>query len=235
MLIGEDFDKISIHFAGLQFLEPNALIGDILILIQSLLYFYQIRKFKNNSSFFTLWKIAYLLFGISFFLGGLGHFLFIYTGIFGKSFSWFGGIIAVFFIEKAMISIYPNQATKQMLSLLSDLKLIFFCVAELVILIVADLSQDQSIGLIIPMICSTVGLFITVGYLGNKYAKIINPSFNYFLISTFVLLPNLFIQGLKINLSPFFDRNDFSHLLISISFWCYFQAIKAFDLSKISE
>lgn len=235
MLIGEDFDKISIHFAGFQFLEPNALIGDILILIQSISYFFQFRKFQNNSSFFTLWRIAFILFGISFLLGGLGHFLFIYTGIFGKSFSWFGGIIAVFFIEKAMISIYPNQVTKQMLSLLIDVKLIVCCVAELVILTVVDLSQDQSIGLIIPMICSTVGLFMTVGYLGNKYAKIIHLSFNYFLISTFVLLPNLFIQGLKINLSPFFDRNDFSHLLIMISFWCYFQAIKGFHLSKLSK
>jgi hypothetical protein len=230
MLIGEDFEKIAVSLFDLQLFEPNALIGDMLIFIQALYYYYyQIKKTENKTLFFHYWKIAFMLFGISFLLGGLGHFFFHYFGVFGKSFSWFGGIISVFFIEKALISIHPDKSKKQILYKFILLKLVVGCLLELVVLCSFDLSQKQSIGLIIPSICSAIGLVYTLGYLGWKYSRIIASSFQYFYMSTFLLLPNLFIQGCKINISPYFDRNDFSHLLLLLSSWCYYKAIKDYE------
>ncbi len=68
MLIGEDFEKIAVSLFDLQLFEPNALIGDTLIFIQALYYYYQIKKIENKSLFFHYWKIAFMLFGIIFFL-----------------------------------------------------------------------------------------------------------------------------------------------------------------------
>jgi hypothetical protein len=53
-----------------------------------------------------------------------------------------------------------------------------------------------------------------------------------------VLLPNALVQGMKINLHPWFDRNDFSHVLLMIGVSIYFVGIKklsdfVFDLQNM--
>jgi hypothetical protein len=42
------------------------------------------------------------------------------------------------------------------------------------------------------------------------------------------LLPNAFIQSQKLNLTPWFDRNDFGHVLLAISLFLYWKGIEAY-------
>ena len=53
MLIGKDFDKIEFDFFGLHLLEPNAFIGDVVILFVALYFAIQITKIKRVTPFLT--------------------------------------------------------------------------------------------------------------------------------------------------------------------------------------
>ena len=109
MLIGKDFDKIEFSFLGLELLEPNAFIGDVIILITALFLASKLRKFDLSNPFFKNWTYFFLFFGFGMFLGGVGHLMFNYFGFYGKYIPWLMGIWAVYFIEKAMISLLNNN------------------------------------------------------------------------------------------------------------------------------
>lgn len=226
MLIGEDYPKIEFNLFGLNLVEPNALIGDSLILIISLFFAYKTNKFSGTNTFFVYWKWFFIIFGISFFAGGLGHVFYNYWGVAGKHFAWYTGIIAVCIIELAMISVFPKKEWIKRLHMFSLTKLFIILVAQTILINTIDLTVDPQKGLIIPTINSVLGLGLTLGFLSAYYQRKIADSFKFLWIGALVLIPNVAIQGLKINIHPWFDRNDFSHLLLIIGLFFYMQTIK---------
>ena len=54
MLIGRDFDKIEFSFLGLDLLEPNAFIGDTIILITAIIIAFKIKKFNHQNAFLKI-------------------------------------------------------------------------------------------------------------------------------------------------------------------------------------
>ena len=229
MLIGKDFDKIETNIFGFKFLEINALYGDTLIFIVALIFAYKVSKLGQKSHFFKYWKWFFIVFGIGFFMGGLGHSFFNYWGVPGKYASWLIGIVAVLFIELAMISIFPTVSNRKTLVQFAVLKLFVALGVEIILLSTLDLSVDPSKGLIVPTINSVIGLGLVLGGLAVHYQKKIGPSFRYLWLSTLVLIPNTAIQGMKINIHPYFDRNDFSHVLLIAGLFLYMKSINEYN------
>lgn len=229
MLIGQDFEKIKFNLFGLDLVEPNALMGDTIILLVALFLAYKTHKLAKNRPFFIYWKWFYIIFGLGFFAGGLGHAIFNYWGVPGKYASWLIGIVAVVFIELAMISVYPNESKRKLLKNIAYIKLILALIVELIALGTLDLSVDPSKGLIVPTISSVIGLGLVLGGLSVYYQRAIDSSFRYLWWSTLVLIPNTAIQGMKINIHPWFDRNDFSHVLLITGCFLYMLTIRAYS------
>ena len=229
MLIGQDFDKIETTIFGYKFLEINALFGDTIILIVALFLAYKVSKFTLQTPFFINWKWFFIVFGIGFFAGGLSHFVFLYWGISGRYISWYFGIIAVYFVERAIISIYPNENWQKRFVIFFKIKLLLAILAVTYVCVFLDISEDPQKGLIVPGINSIIGLGITLGFLGYYYQKTITNSFKYLWISTLVLIPSAFVQSKKINFHQWFDRNDVSHILLIISLIIYYKAIKGYN------
>lgn len=228
MLIGKDFEKIEFDLFGLHLLEPNAFIGDCVILIIALYVGLKIKKLNNTKPFFIYWKWFFIVFGIGFFGGGLGHLLYNYWGLPGKYFSWYSGLVTSFLIEIAMVSIFPNKIWQKRFNYISITKLISAFIAATSIFMTVDLTEDPSKGLIIPTLNSIIGLGLTVGVLGYYYQKKIDVSFKYLWISTLILIPSAFFQAKKINFHQWFDRNDVSHVLLIISLILYYLCIKGY-------
>lgn len=228
MLIGEDYLKIEFELFGLDLVEPNAFIGDFVIFGVAIYYYLRIKKDPRLTSFLKNWKLFYLWFGISFLCGGFGHLLFNYTGVLGKAPSWFLGMLAPYFIEQAMLSIYPNENKRKLFRKISSAKLILFTILELIILSVFDISEAPEKGLLLPTLSSTIGLFICLGILGVYYQKRIHPSFRYLWYSVVVLILSAIPQILKINFHQYWDRNDMSHVFLIISLILYYQTIKQY-------
>lgn len=228
MLIGQDFEKIEFNLFGLDLVEPNALIGDTVILFVSLFLAYKTHKLSENRPFFVYWKWFYIIFGLGFFAGGLGHSFFNYWGVPGKYASWLIGIVAVVFIELAMVSVYPDETKRKLLNNIAIIKMILALIIEGIALGTLDLSVDPSKGLIVPTISSVIGLGLVLGGMAVYYQRVLDPSFRFLWWSTLVLIPNTVIQGMKINIHPWFDRNDFSHVLLIAGCFLYMSTISAY-------
>jgi len=228
MLIGTDFPKMEFDFFGVQLLELNGFIGNFLIFLLSLYYYAQIgRKFpQTHDTFINKWRSYYLVFGICFLWGGFGHLLFHYTGVMGKIPSWYLSMVSVYFIELACLSLYFNASRHRWWFGVASMKLCVFAVVETVFLLNIDVAHKPELGIIIPSICSIVGLIFCLGIIGWRNQKNIHDSFKYHWIAVIFLALSALIQLLKINLHHHFDRNDLSHLLLFITLILYYQTIR---------
>jgi hypothetical protein len=225
-MIGTDFPKLEWNFMGLQLLEPNAMIGDVILFTISLYFAKQVLKINAGHIFYQCWSRFYIWFGFSFLLGGFGHLLYNYLGLWGKYPSWILGMIATFHLTKAMISIWP-MANQQRIFTNSALFLLGIGITtELLVFATVDLSIDQSKGLFVPTLVSGIGIIFALVVLGLTYQKKYHVRFQLFWLAALILLPNAFIQSQKINLDPWFDRNDFSHVLLLLSLVLYYFGIR---------
>lgn len=230
MLIGKDYPKIEFELFGLDLVEPNAFIGDTIIFFIALFFYNRISRQQqtNDSPFLKNWKLFYLWFGVSFFCGGFGHLFYNYTGVIGKTPSWFLGLLAPYYIEQAMLSIYPDKARRTMFKQISTVKLVIFTVMELIILCVFDISDTPEKGLLVPTLSTTLGLFICLGILGIYYQRRIHPSFKYLWYAMIILILSAIPQAMKINFHQYWDRNDVSHVFLITGLILYYQAIRKY-------
>jgi len=228
MKIGEDFNPVEFNLFGYDLIEPNALIGDTFIALVSLFFGYKVYKMNQKSAFFKNWNIFFIIFGISFIGGGLGHSFFNQWGVQGKYFGWVTSIIAVYFIEQAMISLYPNENKQSFFKKLSAYKFILAEISLILIFIIADLDSNPQKGLLVPSLSTAIGFISCLLILGIKYQKSITPSFKWFWVSVLTMVPSTIFQGMKISVHPLFDRNDMSHILLVLSLVFYFMGIKGY-------
>ena len=231
MLIGKDFEKIEWDFMGLHLLEPNAMIGDLILFTLAIVLAIRVHKHAKKNAFFSFWKWFFILFGVGFLMGGFGHLFYNYWGVPGKFFSWYSGMFAALMIELAMISIYPKVEWRKTLSKIAYGKLVLSIAIATYIYSTVDLVADPSKGLIVPTLNSVVGLGLSLGLLGYYYQRKIDVSFRYLWISTLILIPSAVVQSMKINVHQWFDRNDISHILLITSIVFYYTAVKKYNTS----
>ncbi|MFM8963252.1 MAG: DUF6962 family protein [Sphingomonadales bacterium] len=225
-MIGQDYPKIEWQFAGLDLLEPNALIGDLILFSTSLFLAAKIKTNYPQNDFYSNWRRFYLVFGWSFLFGGFGHLLYNYLGLWGKYPSWLLGMVATYFLTKGILSLWPNVKQKVIFEKSALLLLGIGFTLELLVIWRVDLSFDQSKGLFIPTLISGIGLIFSLVIVGIRYQRQIHSGYRFLWIAALLLLPSGLIQNKKINLHQWFDRNDFSHVLLLISLVLYFIALQ---------
>ena len=224
MRIGSDFEKIDFTFCGLDLLEPNSLIGNTMLFIFAIFISRKVQNLSLATPFFSYWRLFFIAFGCSFFIGGLGHGFYNYWGVFGKYPGWITSIISLYFMERAMLSLLEEHR-QNLFVLLVKMKLFIFIVSELFVFALMDLKGNPQIGLFIPSIASALGFLTCLGYLGLRFVREINSSFRYFFWSVIVLFPSAIIQGMKISIAPWLDRSDLSHLLLLVVLWLHWKGV----------
>lgn len=225
-MIGADFEKIHFVLFGLDLVEPMAFITDTVLGVLSVGLGWKLTKIKTDHSFRTYWIWFFFVFGVGAFVGGLGHTFFNYWGIPGKFPSWIAGPISIYLLEQAMISVHPNEQILSNLKLISFWKMIFIYVLFSLVCIYAPIHENPQLAFLPTAINTILGVVLTAGFLGRYYAKTIRPEFKYFIYGVLVLLPTAFIFLLKINLHPWFDKNDFSHILMIIGIYYFYIGTK---------
>lgn len=230
MLIGQDFEKIKFPLFGYDFVEPNAMYMDTLIAIFALVFAVYCSRYyvKTQLVFFHYWKYFFIVFGVGFFLGGLGHFCYNYWGIPGKVPAWYiSGITSPMLIEFAMASLLPKERFEK-LKRFFLWKTAFFWVLQALLIAFVDLEKEPGLGLIGPTLAMITALPSSLGVLGYRFSKSITPAFKYAWWSLIVFAPSLPLQVLKINIHPWFDRNDLSHILMIANITLYFLAVRGY-------
>jgi len=226
MRIGSDFDKIEWEFLGMNLLEPNALIGDLLLFIIAMMFYAQLRK-ESTNLFVNYWSRFYLTFAISFIIGGFGHVFFNYTHIAGRIPPWYLGILTSFWIEQAMILLWPQPKIRKLLQQISIVKSGFFLLGLTVYVLVRFDSLSLTTGMIFPTYNAIIGLGSSLGILAVIYQRRYTKDFKFFWYGALCFFPSAIIQGIKFNIDPWFDRNDLSHLFLLIGLIFYYKGIKS--------
>jgi hypothetical protein len=229
MLIGKDYDKIEFDFYGFDFVEPNALIGDVIIALFAIYFGVLTRRYFKQTGllFFKHWTWFFNVFGYGFILGGLGHFCYNYFGIPGKIPSWYSGIISTMYIELAMASLLPKARYAQ-LARFFYIKTFTICLIQLYFILFINMEQEPGIGLIGSTLASLTGLITSLGVLGARFSKSIHPDFWYLWLSLIVVFPSVIFQVMKINFHQWFDRNDVSHVMLLANITLYFMAVRGY-------
>ena len=228
MLFGTDYDKIEFQMIGLNLVEPNAFIGDYILGFLAIYLAIKINRLNSPLLFFKNWKLFFVTLGTGFFLGGIGHSMFLYFGIYGKYSAWLLSIISVSYLEAAIFSIHPNSEKGKLLLVVSKIKMFLAVSLEIGVFVFVNLTNDPQLGLWVPLINSGIGFIFCFGYISHKYQKSITNSFRNLKIVLALLVPAAIIQYLKISIFPWLDRNDIGHFLLAITFFMYWKAIKGY-------
>ena len=242
MRIGVDFEKIPWDFCGLHLLEPNALLGDFLLFACSLFVFFRL-KAHNANPFVRHWRMFFLFFAFSFILGGLSHALYNYWFVFGRIPAWIIGVIAPFWVEWAMITLWSNPRQQKVLKWISLGKTAIFFGGLMVYIIANFYNLSVPKGMRFPTLNAVFGLGAALFGLAVYYQRTYSSLFKYFWIGAFFYVIGGIVQALKINISPQFDRNDLTHVFLCIGLFINYLGIrrtltytnKAFGISAQQE
>ena len=216
MIIGADYEKMTWKWGEWILMEPNTLLTDCLMSIICFYLAFKLWKDRERNPFVN-WFIAFFItLGISSFTGGLGHALYAYLGTVGKTPGWISGILSVFFIEQAMISFVYNERLQKIYKSLSYIKV--FAVLALLcwIFIKEPILEKPEIGFLPIAINTIVGMFLSAGILGVVFYRKHQAPFHFFAYGVMAMLPAAFFFLMKINIHPWMDKNDVSHILISV-------------------
>ena len=230
MIIGKDYNKLEFNWFGLELLEPNALLSDSLIAIIGITLGLVITKQNKTftTPFFNYWRGVFFVYGIGFFIGGVGHVFYNYFGMYGKYAPLLIGLAMPLLIEHAMIALLPKKQQKTFLFLSKIKALLAAVVLTLIFFIFEDQEKALPVMLLVPSVNSLIGFAFSCGFLGWKYGKTITPTFYILIATVFVLFPAAIVQIYKISFHPWFDRNDFGHLLIIITLFMYYRVLKGY-------
>jgi hypothetical protein len=227
MIIGQDFPKIEWSFLDYKILEPNALITDTLMALVSLYLAYLLYKKELNNTLSNRWFHFFILFGISSFLGGLGHALFHYFGAMGKMPNWITGIVAIYLIERAMAAEIVAEASKKKYENFIFYKMILVFVVFAWVISTQAINEKPELGFLPVAIHTIIGVFTSAGIIGYSLSKTKHELFKYFYWGVAIILPSAFFFLMKINPVNWFDKNDVSHLFITAGIiFFYLGAIK---------
>jgi hypothetical protein len=206
-------------------LEPNALLGDFLLFACSLFIFFRLKAYNANP-FIRHWRTFFLFFAFSFILGGLSHALYNYWFVFGRIPAWIIGVIAPFWVEWAMIALWPNPQQLKRLKWISVGKTVIF-LGGLMVYIIANFSNlSVPKGMRFPTLNAVFGLGAALFGLAVYYQRRYASWFKYFWIGALFYVFGGLVQALKINISPRFDRNDLTHVFLCIGLFMNYLGIR---------
>jgi len=217
---------IEFSISGLDLLEPNVFLTDLLLGVFCLSYGIRIFRVHSKHPFFKNWVWFFCLFGLAAVFGGMGHLFANYWGIYGKMPAWILSAFAVYAIESAMFSLLRNKDWLGILTRISRIKLIFILL--LVFLFASLATPDIKVDLCIQTIIinSLTGVSFAAGILGWSYYRLgFSRHFRRIATGVLIIIPSSAVFLLEFNIFRWFDRNDLSHFVLYIGITAFYQAI----------
>ncbi|MDH5609291.1 MAG: hypothetical protein OEY56_07405 [Cyclobacteriaceae bacterium] len=213
--------KISIEWGGFVLLEPMSFILNWVMMLQSFFYFHKLKEWRN-SSFSINWRWFFLLFGLSAFFGGPSHLFYHYTGLFGKIPGWSSAVLAVSFMELAMVSLTNHEYLKSRLEKLVYLKL-FITIASLTYNFHFDV-----------VLFHTIGMAVFIFVPGFIFLFQRRNELNYLVLGVFSLLLALPFRLYEVDFHTWFNRDDIGHVMMMTALYLFFRGVREYESNALS-
>lgn len=214
-----EFEIIPFQLLGLSLQEPMALISNWSIASFAFFAFFQLKNMEGD--FHRIWRLFFLLFGLSTFFGGLGHAFFQYTGIYGKMPSWTFGVLSGYAAARAMFTYFENPKLKTM--------------AEKVVLLESALVLVLAIAFqsfLFVAVDAILTYLFACGVLAVNFYRRGIQGMQWIAMGVIILLPSAFIFLLKINVHRLLNRDDLSHWLMLTCIVFFYMGIRAIPTKR---
>ncbi len=176
---------------------------------------WRLLKGPGATSFKKWWVGFFFLHGISSMTGGFGHALYSYFGHLGKLFTWITGIISIYLIERAMTEAYTDSVFRNRLNVFSMTKMTLVFIVFFSVLFFGPIDQKPGLPFLPIAINTIVGVSWFAGFYAYQLSKSLQKEFKFIFTGFLIMLPSaIFFLG-KINLHPWMDKNDISHVLLA--------------------
>lgn len=209
----------TLEYQGFIISEPNMLLSNWFITVVCVACIYRLRvvimipAHKDYVYFF-------IMNGVGAFLGGLGHFLYYYTGQPLKAFAWIFIGLATFFLQRTAIDLIGKPASAKALKLFSAIKLILFLAALLFFQSFAIVLIDLAIGLFLIVVPIHIGHFIQTRNKGSLLT----------LSAIGIIVLSVIFPVFKISLhKTWFTFNDIGHVCMAASLFVIYLGAKRFS------
>ena len=200
--------KISFELFGLTLLEPMAFLFNWLLMVQSIIYYRQLSKYVQ-SRFSSIFNWFFFFMAISFFLGGITHLTYHYTGQTWKIPGWIAALLAVSAVEYA-VALNSKTSLRFPLVLFTLFKLTLLGSLTIITLSFTYVMIHTSFLL----------LFLLVPAITKR------AYYQYFALGIFFLLAALPVKILELDLHAWFNRDDISHALMLGTLWSFCRGIR---------
>lgn len=212
-----DFEIIQFSIWGLKLQEPMALITNWLI---AAFCFFALFRLKWSDSYpVKYFRLFYLVLGISMILGGLGHLLFQYLGVYGKIPSWILGTLAGYYIGKGVLFYWRGHQSYAFLNAFLILKSIVLLALSLIFLKFIFVAIDVIITYILYS-----------GYIALRLWMNDKIEMKFFVYGIIILFPSMFVFLMNINLHRFLNRDDLSHVLMLGCIILFYVGVKRLNM-----
>lgn len=189
-------------------MEPMALFFNWVIAAQCLTHAFQLKKLEQQTTFNSNWYFFFLCFGVSTFFGGLSHFFYHYTGMLGKVPGWSLAILAITFLELAVV---PSISSSVLYKRIIWLFTIIVLLVTVIRLEFVWVTIHTALGLVVVLTLSSI-----------KQIRLSSTQWWGYIFGVFFMLLSLPFMIGKIDLHVWFNRHDISHLLmIGTLYWFY--------------
>jgi len=146
--------------------------------------------------------------------------------------NWVTGFIAIYFIERAMISAVDNLNKRKLYEKLVLGKLIFVFAVFSWVIATQPIDIKPELGFLPLAIHTIVGVFSTAGILAYSLSKMKNEAYKYFYYGVGIILPSAFFFLLKINPVNWFDKNDVSHVFMTVGIIFFYLGVQKVNATK---
>lgn len=214
-----EFEVIQYDFLGLHLQEPISLIYNWLVAILCMMWFQNLRPVNESVQ---NWRYFFLVFSITSLFAGLAHSFYYYTGIYGKMPHWIGGIIAGYFAGKGMLALLDESKNKGLLLLFLKIKFALNIILAISLVSFLFVILDSALTYIIYC----VGISVFLIKKGQKELRL----FIYGVVISFMGAMSFLF---KLDLSTYFNREDFSHVFILISLIFFYLAVRKIEEKAI--
>jgi len=124
-----------------------------------------------------------------------------------------------------MISLVMNVNQKKKLKMLAFAKMVLIYLIFTWICFTVPIEEKPKLPFL-PIAFNTIlGVSLSAGVLGYQFYKK-EIAFKQIVIGVLVMIPSAFIFLMKINPAPWFDKNDFSHLLLTVGIVFFYFGIE---------
>lgn len=208
-------------------MEPMSLVTNFLIAFVCFILFSKLFSQKKEDEFVHYWSLFFLTFAFSTFSGGLAHLFFKYTGVPGKIPVFSLAVIANFFIDRACFTLVENQSRRNNIE--------YLLIGKVVLSILLMVFLMNSIGKKIFLIVQFNTVITAAGFLVwfSLKTKSVSKAWKFFVTGVLILIITAGVQIAKLNIHLWFNKDDFSHILITLTMIFFFWGVRSYKRDKL--